>query len=239
MASAQSASQDLSQAASDPTASVTAYLLQDFYSGNYHRNNDVEGNTLQFRMAIPYTLGTTSNIFRLTLPYLTKSPSGKKGFSDITVFNLTTFDRSWGRYGIGAVAMLPTGSDAVTADRWAVGPAAGFMAQASWGIWGAFNQNLIDVGGSSGRDHVNLSVIQPIINVSLEDGWSVGTSDMSFTYDWDAGEFVSLPLGVQLNKLAYLNGTPVQFGLSYEHNFYDSSVAPADTVGFTVKVLVP
>lgn len=236
---AQSGEQDLSQAASDPTASLTAYLFQDFYTYRYHGLENVEGNRMQFRMAMPYKLGNTNNIFRLTLPYLTESPSGDTGISDATVFNLTTFNQRWGRFGVGAVALLPTGSDGNTTDRWAVGPAAGFVAQSSWGIWGLFNQNLIDMGGKSGRDPVNLSVIQPILNVSLENNWSIGTSDMSVTYDWDEGEFVSLPLGVQLNKLVHFGKTPVQFGLSYEYNFYDKTIGPQDTIGFTMKVLVP
>ncbi|MDS9470189.1 hypothetical protein RGQ15_21815 [Paracoccus sp. MBLB3053] len=236
---AQSGEQDLSQAASDPTASLTAYLFQNFYTGQYHGRDDAQGNRMQFRMAIPYTLGGTNNIFRLTLPYVTDSPSGNTGLSDATVFNLTTFKRDWGRFGVGAVALLPLGADAVTADRWAIGPAAGFVAQADWGIWGLFNQNLIDIGGKSGSDPVNLSVIQPILNVSLDQGWSVGTSDMSVTYDWDEGEFVSLPLGIQVNKLVRFGTTPVQFGLSYEYNFYDETVAPEDTIGFTMKILAP
>ena len=236
---AQSGEQDLSQAASDPTASLTAYLFQDFYTYGYHGLDDAERNTMQFRMAVPYTLGSADNIFRLTLPYLTESPSGDTGLSDITVFNLTTFNQDWGRFGVGAVALLPTGDDDLTTDRWALGPAAGFVAQSSWGIWGLFNQNLIDLGGETGRDPVNLSVIQPIVNVSLSDGWSIGTSDMSITYDWDADKFVSLPLGVQLNKLVQFDRTPVQFGLSYEYNFYDDTIAPEETIGFTMKILVP
>ncbi|MCA0941965.1 hypothetical protein LCM08_17920 [Salipiger pacificus] len=239
MTLAQSGEQDLSSAASDPTASLTAYLLQDFYTYRYHGLGDVEGNKLQFRMAVPYELGGTSNIFRLTLPYLTESPSDNTGFSDVTVFNLTTFNQSWGRFGVGAVALIPSGEDKLSTDRWALGPAAGFIAQTKWGIWGLFNQNLIDIGGDASRDPVDLSVIQPIVNVSIANGWSVGTSDMSITYDWDAEKWVSLPLGIQLNKLAHFGTTPVQFGLSYEYNFYEDGDGPEDTIGFTMKILVP
>ncbi|MBE3639496.1 hypothetical protein [Mangrovicoccus algicola] len=236
---AQDGGQDLSQAASDPTASLTAYVFQDFYTSGYHGLDDAEGNRLQFRLAMPYQLGSTSNIFRLTLPYQTMNPADREGLSDATVFNLTTFDRRWGRFGVGAVALLPSGEDDVTTDRWALGPAAGFVAQSRWGIWGLFNQNLIDIDGAEGRDEVNLSVIQPILNVSLGEGWSLGASDMSITFDWDEGEFASLPLGAQINKLAHFGTTPVQFGLSYEHNFQDDAGNAEDTFGLTMKILVP
>lgn len=231
--------QDLSQAASDPTASLSAYLLQNFYTSRYHGAGGVDGNKVQFRIAKPYTLGDTSNIFRLTLPYVTDNPANETGLLDATVFNLTTFNRHWGRFGVGAVALLPTGSDELTTDRWALGPAVGFVAQSHWGIWGLFNQNLVDIDGDASRDSINLSVIQPIVNVSLVDNWSVGTSDMSVTYDWDSGKFVSLPLGVQVNKLIHVGGAPVQLGLSYEYNFYDEGISPESVIGLTGKLLVP
>lgn len=238
-ATAQDGGQDLNQAASDPTASLTAYVFQDFYTSRYHGLDDADGNRLQFRLAIPYTLGSTNNIFRLTLPYVTSSPGDTEGWSDATVFNLTTFDRSWGRFGLGAVALLPVGDDDLTTDRWGLGPAAGFIAQANWGIWGLFNQNIIDMGGDGDRDPVNVSVLQPIFSVTLNDGWSIGSSDMSFTYDWEQDEFVSIPVGLQLSKLVTFGATPVQLGLSYEYNFYDDGNGPEDVWGFTVKVLSP
>ena len=236
---AQEREENLAQAASDPTAPLTAYLFQNFYTGSYHGQGGVDGNRVQLRAAVPYKLGTTDNIFRLTLPYITDSPSGSSGVSDITVFNLTTFNANWGRYGLGAVALLPTGEEGLSTERWAIGPAAGFIAQSGWGIWGLFNQNLIDVAGDSDRDTVNLSVVQPIVSASLGNDWSIGTSDMSVTYDWNENEFISLPLGIQLNKLVRFGTTPVQFGLSYEYNFYDEGVTPEETIGLTIKVLVP
>ncbi len=239
MAAAQSSDQDLGQAASDPTASLTAYILQDFYTPNYHGGNDGQGNRLQFRMALPYQLGSTNNIFRITLPYVTENLANTSGLSDVTVFNLTTFDRTWGRFGLGGVALAPTGSDSQSAERWAIGPAAGFVAQSDWGIWGAFNQNLLDIGGDDDHAQVDVSILQPIVSLNLADGWSIGTSDMSITYDWNAHDFISLPLGIQLNRLANIGGKPVQFGLSYEYNFYDDAPAPKDTIGFTIKVLSP
>ena len=81
-----------------------------------------------------------NNIARLTLPYSTDTASGDSGFQDITFFNLATFDQPWGRYGAGVVALLPTGSSDLTADKWGLGPALGFVAQPSWGLFGLFNQ---------------------------------------------------------------------------------------------------
>ena len=236
---AQESGQSLDQAASDPTASLMAFQLQGFHSYRLHNLDDETASRLQFRAAIPWELAGTSNIARLTLPYVTETPSGAEGFTDATIFNLTAFDTSWGRWGVGAVALLPTGEPDLSAEKWALGPAAGFTVQAGEILWGAFNQNLFTVDGDPDKPDVNVSTLQPIFNIGLGNGWSTGLSEMVFTYDWDTGEFVTLPLGVKLSKLVRFGTTPVQFVGSYEHDFYDGGVTPADTLSFTVKLLLP
>ncbi|WP_170428606.1 hypothetical protein [Ruegeria arenilitoris] len=64
-----------------------------------------------------------------------------------------------------------------------------------------FNQNLFTVAGDNARRDVNLSTLQPIVNVELDDGWSIGTSEMTIVYDWQSSEFVALPVGIKLSKL--------------------------------------
>jgi hypothetical protein len=230
--------QSLDQAASDPTASLMSFQLQNFYSPNLH-NTDADSNLLQFRAAIPYQFAGINNIVRLTQPYVTDSASGVTGFADTTIFNLAAFDRSWGRFGVGAVALLPTGSSNLTADKWGLGPAVGFVAQEGWGLWGLFNQNIFTIAGDDDDPDVNVSTLQPILNVGLGNGWSVGTSEMNFIYDWDAGEFTSLPLGFKVAKLSKIGKVPTQYQFSYERNFYDEGFGPEDTLGFTVKILLP
>lgn len=230
--------QSLDQAANDPTASLMSFQLQDFYSPNLH-NSDETQNVLQFRAAIHFTLGGVNNIARITLPYATDTAAGNSGVQDITVFNLAAFDTSWGRWGAGVVALLPTGSSDLTADKWGLGPAVGFVAQESWGLFGVFNQNIFTVAGDDDDPDVNVSTLQPILNVGLGDGWSVGSSDMSIVYDWDANAFVSLPLGVKVSKLTKMGSVPLQLQLSYERNFSDDRVGPKDTIGFTAKILLP
>ncbi|MCK2184135.1 hypothetical protein [Halomonas getboli] len=229
----------LGSEANDPTASVMSFQLQDFYTYKYHNLSDGDGNRLQFRAAVPFTLGGYSNIFRLTAPYVTDSPNDASGWSDMTLFDLVTFDRSWGRFGVGAVALLPTGEDGLSAEKWGLGPAVGFVASKPWGIWGLFNQNVFTVAGDDDYRDVNISIVQPIVNYNLGNGWSAGASDMSVTYDWERHDWVSLPLGVALNKLVRIRQHPVQFTASYEHNFYDEGVSASDTINVTAKLLLP
>jgi hypothetical protein len=233
----QASGQSLEQAASDPTASLMSVQIQDLYSGDYHNLADESSNTLQLRSAIPFQAFGLDNIARVTLPVVTDSPGGS-GVGDMTVFDLVVFNQSWGRWGAGAVMLVPIGADGLSADKWAIGPAVGFTASQPGLLWGVFNQNLFSFAGS-GKQDVNVSIVQPILNVSLPDKWSVGTSEMNLVYDWDRDDWTALPLGMKLAKLTKLGGMPIQFSGSYEHNFADDYVAPEWTFNFTVKFLFP
>jgi hypothetical protein len=237
--SQQAGGQDLSQAANDPTAPLMAFQLQDSYSPSVYNTGGASQNYLQFRAAIPFEVWGLQNIFRVTLPYFTDTPSGNSGISDMVVFDLVTFDRAWGRFGVGAVGLIPTGADGLSAEKWGLGPAVGFTAKNGKLLWGLFNQNIFSFAGDDNMPDVNTSILQPIATVGLGDGWSTGLSEMSVTYDWSNDAWVSLPLGVKLAKLHRFGITPVQFTASYEHNFANEITVPEDLYSFTVKILMP
>ncbi len=233
-----SAEQSLQSEANDPTASIRAYSFQESYSPTYHNDQNATSNSLQFQAAIPHRLWDQSNILRITIPYETDTAFDQSGLNDITVFNLVTFKRDWGRYGAGLVALLPAGADTISAGKWAVGPAVGASLQLDWGLLGLFNQNVFSVAGDSDKPDVNLSTLQPLLNVQLGNGWSVGNSEMVLSYDWDDNSWVSLPIGIGVNKLIETSGHPWQISANYERNFADGFVGPKDTFTIVAKILV-
>jgi len=236
----EAAGQSLEQAASDPTASLMSVQVQDIYAGAYHRLDDESGNTILLRSAVPFRTGSLEHIARATLPVVTDSPSGESGLSDLVLFDLIKFEKSWGRWGIGPVLLAPTATDdAIGAGKWAIGPAVGFVARSNKLMWGLFNQNLFSFAGDSDREDVNVSILQPIVNYSLPEKWSIGTSEMNVTYDWERDAWTAVPLGVKLARLVKFGKLPVQFAGGYEYNFADDYVAPKWTVNFTVKFLFP
>jgi len=189
---------------------------------------------------VPFTTGSLNHIARATIPYVTRSPSGETGLGNSVLFDLIVFNRSWGRWGIGPVVLFPTATkDALGAEKWAAGPALGFVAQNPGYIWGLFNQNLFSFAGDDERDEVNLSIVQPIFNYSLPNKRSVGVSEMNVTYDWEKDAWVNLPLGIMVSKLHRFGARPVPFSGSYEYNFADDYVAAEWSVNFTVKFLFP
>jgi hypothetical protein len=232
--------QSLEQAASDPTASLMSLQVQDVYAPSYHRLDDESGNTLLLRSALPFMTAELSHIARLTLPVITDSPSGADGLGDLVLFDLVVFERAWGRWGVGPVMLAPTASnETLGAEKWAAGPAIGFTARSGMLMWGLFDQNLFSFAGEGEREDVNLSILQPILNYSLPRKWSVGTSEMNLSYDWERGEWIALPLGVKLAKLVKFSGLPVQFAGAGEYNFDDDEVIPEWTFSLTAKLLFP
>ena len=151
--------QALDQAANDPTASLMSVQIQNIYTGDYHNLEDEDGNTILLRSAVPFKTGPLNHIARATLPVVTDSPSGKSGLSDLVLFDLIVFNESWGRWGVGPVLLFPTATnDALGADQWAAGPAAGFVARSHKLLWGVFNQNLFTYAGNNDREDVNVSM---------------------------------------------------------------------------------
>ncbi len=232
--------QSLEQAAEDPTASLMNVQLGDWYTSGFHNLSGEDANTVVLRSAVPFKWGKQSHILRLTLPLVTDSPFIDTGLSDSTIFDLMTFDEGWGRWGLGAVALLPTGGADRGAEKWGLGPALGFTARGDAFLWGLFNQNIFTVAGEDDREDVNVSVLQPIFSVSLGNGWSAGVSEMAITYDWENSEWASLPLGVKIARLTRFGKLPVQFNLQYEYNFADDGPAnPKNLFRFTVKLIFP
>ncbi len=230
--------QSLDKAANDPTASLMSLQIYDSYTTNFHKLSG-SANTVVFRPVIPFKLGDTNNILRITVPIITSNPVLDSGLSDLTIFNLVVFNESWGRWGVGPVALIPTGGANRGAEKWAVGPAIGFTAMQGKLLWGLFNQNLFSFAGDSDRQNVNLSILQPILFYGLGNGWSIGNSEMSITYDWEASRFSSLPLGIKIGKLVKLGTQPLQFSFQYEHDFANDEIAPANTIQFNLKILFP
>lgn len=238
---------DLSQKANDPTAPLMAVQLIDNYTSDYYNSLEGEsGNSVSFRAAYPYKWGEYNHIARITQPYATDSPSGDTGLADMTLFDMTVFPASWGRFGVGVVAGIPIEGGN---KQWSLGPAFGFVNNTiTKGLnLGLFNQNLFRIAGDDVRPHTKISSFQPIVNYSLGGGWNIGTGDIQYMYDWESTQWVSLPIALQVGKLHRFGKLPVMFSLQYAHNFADKvnigngifAPTPKNSLTFTAKFLFP
>lgn len=208
----------LSQAAEDPTASFWKLEINSSEVVNYHALDNQTANTTAFRLGGPFQWDGQLNIFRVSLPFITDHATLQSGLSDISVFDLLVFDRPWGRWGFGPVALFPTGGSTRGSGQYAAGPVVGIIFRQDRLLYGVLNQNLFTYAGDDHRPPVRNSILQPIVSYSLGNGWAVGTSDMVWTYSFYAGRWINQPVGLKISKVGRFFRRPIQVSLEYERN---------------------
>jgi hypothetical protein len=224
---------DLSSQATDPTAALMTLGLIGTYTGEYHGDApalDEHTSVLKLQPVIPFRAWGASNILRISLPY-TLDGRGQEGLGDVTIFDLVTLDRSWGRVGVGPVLTLAR--DPAAPDALVLGPAVGAVYQASPTLnLGLFNQNVF--GGDT-----SISQLQPIVAYQLGDGWALSAGDLQFVYDWRDSRWLSLPVGCQLGKVVRLWKQPFRFALNPQYNFADDDGLPEWQLALSATLLAP
>lgn len=221
--------EELAKKAADPTASLMSINLR--YTGipSFH-GLDGSADASQFQAVIPFRAWDTSNILRATVNYNHSGPA-PGGLSDVTIFDLLVFDKPWGRWGAGPVAQLLPGRGG-DSDTFAIGPAVGFVASSGPWTFGVFNQNLF-------ADDIAISSLQPVLAYQMGNGWALATGDAQWTRDWDRGEFVNLPIGVQLSKVTSFGGQSVKWSINPEYNLRDRQGLGEWTIRLGFQLLVP
>jgi hypothetical protein len=230
---------ELAAKATDPTASLMSFQLNDWYTANFHGLDD-SANQIVFRAAIPFALGSTHHIFRVTQPYVTSSPSGATGFADTTIFDLVVFNQPWGRWGVGLSGTLPTGQDGLTTDKWTLGPAVGFVNSSDKQInWGLFAQTFFSFAGKSEAADVGLVNLQPIFSYQLGGGRSLSLGNSALVYDTEKARWASLNLGVNYGQIVTFAGHKWRPNVEADYDFRDVVGNPKWTIRAGIVLLLP
>ena len=108
----------------------------------------------------------------------------------------------------------------------------GFVASSGRWTYGLFNQNLFG-------DDIAISSLQPVFAYRMGNGWALAAGDAQWTRDWDRGESVNLPLGVQLSRVASVGGQSVKWSINPEYNLRDRDGLPEWSVRFGFSLLAP
>ena len=230
---------ELAAQATDPTASLMSFQLNDWYTPRFHGLDD-SANQLVFRAAIPFSFAETNHIFRITQPYVTSSPSGATGLADTTVFDLMVFNQSWGRWGVGVSGTLPTGKDGLTTDKWTAGPAAGFVNSSNKTYsWGLFTQTFFSFAGKDSAAAVGLVNLQPIFSYQLGGGRSLSLGNSAFVYDTEKSRWASLLVGVNYGQVISFAGQQWRPNFEVNYDFRDLVGNQQWLVRAGITLLVP
>jgi hypothetical protein len=217
--------------------------VEEEYSPDY----DVEtGQSVQLNLRgqLPYLENGQQYIVRVKIPFVTTSPpDAVTGVGDSTLYYLAVSSPSAGRWTYGATMKFPTAGDSsLGSGKYSIGPAAGYDRLAGDWTVGLSTANYFSVIGPSSRAQVAQTKIDPSALLSLPRGWAIGTSSMSFTYNWVPGTWVDVPLGVRIEKAFGTNSAlplaqflaPLVGSVEFEKNL----VAVADTPSWTIRVML-
>lgn len=221
--------EDLASQVVDPTAAITQLTFQDKWVSSFH-NHDASEESFVFRPAIPFEFFGLNQILRTTINYRAYGPKGE-GLDSVQIFDLFVFQEDWGRWGIGPLVSFSP-STGPGSDTFQIGPAAGFTTQKGAWTFGFFNQNLLS-------EDVAFSSFQPIIARTFSKKISVSLGDIQLGYDWKTDQWVSLPLGFQVNYIATIAGDNVRLFYNPQYNFRDLTGLPEWTHTFGFSLLLP
>lgn len=226
----QAAEPSLAAKVIDPTASLQTITFQNRFSLSLWGVDDQQ-NDVDLQLSIAHNAFGRRNVLRVTVPYQTSSPTGARGLTDVSAFNVVVFPKKWGALGAGAVASVGT-NKGPGVNTFALGPAVGLIAKKGRWIYGAFSQNLFSLGD------IAVTQLQPVVGYTVNRKVSLALGDVQHTYDWKKGRFVNVPLGVQANYIAHLGEQPIRLFVNPQYNLKNEfgSRKWAITTGFALIV---
>lgn len=238
--------------ARDPTAPITAFQLMYRWNdyNNVPRDDDAEQHTFIAQPVIPWKLGERAHIARITAPVVISAPSAnyasddcspdipppnhipcgnESGLGDIAAVDFTLFNTSFGRVGFGPVVVIPTGKDALGSGKWQIGPAAVLIGNTPKVVYGGLAQSFFSFAGDDDRDSVSSLVFNPIFSYDLGNNWSMGSSDMAFSYDLKSSVWTNVPIGIRLEKMFKWGKKGTRVFVDLEKNLQDDRISSGTT----------
>jgi len=201
------------------------------------------GESLTLRTQIPlYGLRGDLNVFRIKLPFSTYGPSNaEKGAGDMTIVALgATVPGPDPKWALGLSTKIPTASvNALGSGKWSAGPAAGYsIGLGPWRL-GFLLQNFFSVAGDGSRPPYAKTQVQPQIEYRLGRGYYLATPNESFSYNWYAGRWDEIPVGLAFGKRFFAGLQGFDVSLEGDENLAAFPGSPRSTVSLWAKYHFP
>jgi hypothetical protein len=231
-AQAQSSDEDLATQLSNPVASLISVPFQFNWDHEFGPERDGRKFYLNIQPVIPTKINDEWNwISRVIVPIVDQhipfiGDGSQSGVGDITgeFFLSPAKPTSDGTiWGIGPAILVPTNTDFISAGKWALGPTAVVLKQASGWTLGALFNHLWSVGGS-GSQNINNTFLQPFIAYTTKDAWTFNL-DSESTYDWEAHQW-SVPFNATVSKLFRIGKQPISIGVAARYWADSPSTGP-------------
>jgi hypothetical protein len=216
---AQESAEELAKKLSNPVSSMISVPFQYNYDEGFGPERRGHKSQLNIQPVVPISLDQDWNLIsRTILPVIAQRdivPGTKQsGIGDITQSLFLSPKKPTANgvlWGAGPVFLIPTGSkDALTADRWGIGPTAVVLKQEHAWTYGALANHIWSVGGGSDRPDISSTFLQPFVAHTTKTAWTYN-ANIESTYDWKAKQW-SVPINFQVSKMLKLGDMPVSVG---------------------------
>lgn len=207
---------ELAKKTQNPIASLISLPLQFNYDTDIGPAKQGEKFLLNIQPVIPFSIGTDWNLISRTIvPLISQedvAPGAgtQSGLGDIQqslIFSPKKPTASGWIWGAGAVLLLRTGSNDLTADKWGLGPTAVFLKQDSGWTYGALANHIWSVAGDNARSDISSTFVQPFLSYTTKSYTTFGINTES-TYNWKSEKW-SVPINLSVTQLLKLGGQPM------------------------------
>ncbi|MEO8304562.1 MAG: neuromedin U, partial [Betaproteobacteria bacterium] len=227
-AHAEMSAEELAKLAQNPVGNLISVPFQNNANFNFGPMKGTQ-NVLNIQPVYPIHVSDDWNVITRTIipvismPSLAPGDDRTNGVGDIQ-FSAFLSPANPGKviWGIGAIAQLPTHSNAELGnDNWGLGPTFVVLRLEKGDPWvyGVLVNNVWSVGNREGAPSYNNGLIQPFLNFNFEGGAYL-TSAPVLTVNWkaDSGNQWTVPLGFGVGKIFHLGKLPVNTQVSAYYN---------------------
>jgi len=209
---------ELAQKLSNPVSTMISVPFQFNWDHEFGPDRDGHKFYLNIQPVVPLRLSTEWNLIsRVIVPIVDQhipfiGDGSQSGIGDITgefFFSPTKPGPGGIIWGIGPAILIPTHTDFISADKWALGPTAVVLKQESGWTYGALVNHLWSFSGS-GSQSINNTFLQPFVAYTTKDAWTFNL-DSESTYNWQAHQW-TVPFNATVSKLFRIGKQPVSMG---------------------------
>ena len=244
--SAQKSEADLAKKLQNPVADLYTIPLRLDYDRGFGLNGDGERYVLDIQPVIPIKLTPQWNLISRTIVPIVNThgvigDASQSGLSDILqsfFFSPQAPTADGWLWGAGPVFLLPTATnDLLGTQKWGAGPTGVVLRQKDAWTYGLLANHVWSFAGSSSRESVNATLVQPFISYTTAQYTSyIFTSES--TYNWVHRQW-AVPLDFSVAQLVEIRRLPIQFELGYRYWADKPPGGPDWGLRFTVTFLFP
>lgn len=195
----------LAKQLSNPVASLISVPFQYNYARTYGDNG--YQNLLNIQPVMPFSISEDWNLIsRTILPVIQQKnvQAGKTQFGlGDTVQSFFFSPKQPGPngliWGVGPAALIPTGTDGIGGDTWALGPTFVLLKQQGPWTYGILANQLWDTGGPA---DISSLFVQPFLVKSIGKGRTIALNTET-TYNWKNKEWL-VPVNLAYSKVSKL-----------------------------------